>query len=217
MTSQERRSVQRIRLSQALRGSIGTMRVFAIDLSLRGLRVAHQEPIGRPGAVCTVTLEWEGRRMLLKCVIRHTRVERPSTASSPKALHHSGLEIEEASDTARETLRSLIEQQIERALDEQRANARGLPAIAANSFQTGKGDRFVRHELADGKWRATATIEPRQPSTGFTVSAELEPDEVRMLREAYEMGDAAARALIRQMAGLSISKSEGIPTRRYEP
>jgi hypothetical protein len=217
MTSQERRSVQRIRLSKALRGSVGTMRMFAIDISIKGVRLAHQEPMGRPGERCAVTVEWEGAKILLQCVIRHTRIERRATASNPKALHYSGLEIQEASETALEMLRHLVAVQIERALDEQKANARGIPAIAADSFQTGKGDRYVRHELADGVWKSFATLESRQPPTGFTISAEIEPSEVEMLREAYEKGDPAARALIRQMSALSISKNEGIPTRRYEP
>lgn len=209
--------MRRVRLVPPLKGTVGTARVFAVDISLGGVRLAHQDPIGKVGERCSVTVEWEGRRMILRGVIRHQRVERPAPNPSAKTLYHSGVEIEEATESSRSTLRDLIQVQIERALDEQRANARGIPAVAANSFQTGKGDRFVRHELNAGVWKATPTLESKQPPTGFTVSAELEPDEVRMLREAYEQGDAAARAMIKQMSALSISKSEGIPTRRYEP
>jgi hypothetical protein len=38
-----------------------------------------------------------------------------------------------------------------------------------------------------------------------------------MLRGAWEAGDRAARAMIQRMAELSISRIDGIPTRRYTP
>ena len=57
----------------------------------------------------------------------------------------------------------------------------------------------------------------KQPANGFTVSAAETDENVSMLCDAYEAGDAENRRLIRIMAELSISKAEGIPTRRYEP
>jgi hypothetical protein len=56
----ERRRVQRVRLIEPLRGTIGASRVFVIDVSLRGIRVAHQEPIGRPGDKVTLQTQWDG-------------------------------------------------------------------------------------------------------------------------------------------------------------
>jgi len=61
------------------------------------------------------------------------------------------------------------------------------------------------------------TKEPRQPMNGFTVSASESDESLSLLCEAYEAGNIEARRLIRTMAELSISKSEGIPTRRYDP
>ena len=62
-----------------------------------------------------------------------------------------------------------------------------------------------------------AATEPQQPIHGFTISASEKTEEVQMLRSAWEAGDAAARAIIRKMAELSISRGEGIPTRQYTP
>ena len=114
-------------------------------------------------------------------------------------------------------LRQLVADCVARALDEQKANARGVPATAALSFQTGKGNDYVRCELVDGAWRRTATNRPEQPANGFTVSAEEERDQVELLCQTFESADAAGRKLIQTMAEMSISKSEGVPTRRYNP
>lgn len=183
---------------------------------MRGLRVAHQEPLPPPEEPLGLTFDYQGRKLTIRCKVVRTTVHRTASAST-KALMHSGLEIVEASREANDTLRHVVEEHVLRALDEQRANARGLPAIAAQSFQTGKAGQFVRHEWIGGKWRETPTTESRQPLTGFTVSTEQTPQEILMLREAFEAGDAAARDMLRKMAEMSISKAEGIPTRRYTP
>jgi hypothetical protein len=106
---------------------------------------------------------------------------------------------------------------VARALDEQKANARGIPSAAVQAFQTGKGTDFLRCELVDGTWRRTTTGRPEQPANGFTISAEEERDQVEMLCQTFETADAAGRKLIQTMAEMSISKSEGVPTRRYNP
>jgi len=55
--------VQRVRLAEPLRGTIGAVRIFVMDVSLRGLRVAHQENIGEIGSSCVVRCEWKGQPM----------------------------------------------------------------------------------------------------------------------------------------------------------
>ena len=102
-----------------------------------------------------------------------------------------------------------------RALDEQKANARGIPATAADSFQTGKGTRFLRCELINGAWRKSETERPDQPAIGFTVSAEEDRRQLALLCESFEKADPEGRKMIQMLAEMSISKAEGIPTRRY--
>jgi hypothetical protein len=104
------------------------------------------------------------------------------------------------------------------ALDEQKANARGIPANAAQSFQSGKGTEFLRCDfIARGRWTRTKTSEADQPREGFTVSVDEDSEEIERLCTAYETGDLAGRRLIRTLAAMSISKAEGVPTRRYVP
>jgi hypothetical protein len=213
----ERRRVQRVRLPEPLRGSAGAQRIFVMDVSVHGLRIAHQDHIGDAGDPCVVRFEWDGHTMELVCAIVRSHVQRTASPSG-RTLYHSGLELQQASAVSANLLRSLVEHYIALALDEQKANARGIPPVAAQSFQTGNARHYVRHELILGRWREVATTDATQPYNGFTVAANHTPAEVQMLREAFEAGGMSGnRELIQRMAQLSISAGEGIPTRRYMP
>lgn len=212
----ERRRLQRVKLPDPLRGSCGTARIYVADLSLNGLRIVHQDLLGEVGDDITIRFDWDGRTILLACRIVRSAVQ--SGEPGAKQIFHSGLSIAHASTAATATLRELIETHVARALDEQKANARGLPAVAPSSFQTGRTSRFLRHELVVGKWRETTTTDPSQPEHGFTVSAEHTRHEIEMLRSAFERGSGKeGRDLIRRLAQLSIGTREGIPTRRFTP
>lgn len=213
----ERRRVQRVKLMDRLRGTIGPTRVFIADVSVNGLRVLHQESIGKTGEVVNLVFTWEGNGITLRCEIVRSLLFR-AESSTGRSLFHSGLRIVQASIVARSGLRDLIAAHVARALDEQKANAKGLPALAPLSFQTGHDTHYVRHDLSLGRWRETATSDSAQPEHGFTVAASHSPHEINMLRSAYERGTGAdGRDLIRRLAQLSIGTKEGIPTRRFMP
>ena len=214
MPRNERRRFQRIVPPNPIRARAGQTRVFVIDASMNGFRVAHQEPINSP---CTLRIEWEGGPILAECVIVRHLTHRPAKTSFEKPTFHSGLHIERILPAYETALRQMIAYYVERALDEQRANARGIPATAAASFQTGKGTSFLRCDFIAGRWLRTPTTKGDQPPEGFTISAEEEPDQIERLCSAYERADLSGRKLIRTFAALSISRSEGIPTRRYTP
>lgn len=213
----ERRRFQRVSIIGQVVGKIGDVKVVVADASLSGIRVLHQGAIGEIKSSCRLIFAWDGQEVRLDCTIVRTNVKHPPKTPHDKTLYESGLMINNAPDLMRDRLRAMIEAHVLRALDERKANARGIPATAAQSFQTGKGGKLMRHELTNGKWNTIPTENARQPANGFTISAEEPLGNVVMLREAYETGDPEARRVIRQMAELSISKTEGIPTRRYEP
>jgi hypothetical protein len=214
---EERRRHQRITLPQPLRGTIGPVRIFVVDVSLGGVRIAHQEPLPKVGGSCTIRFEGNAGTIVLPCMVVRTVVFREGKSAGDRAVHHTGLQIVAEERWAVQPLRDLIAYYVERALDEQKANARGIPATAALSFQTGKAGEYVRFEFSGGSWRRTPTKEARQPLNGFTVSAAESDEHMAMLCEAYEAGNIDSRKMLRTMAELSISKTEGIPTRRYEP
>lgn len=215
----ERRRVQRVKLIEPLKGSVGAARVFVIDVSLRGIRVAHQEEIGGAGATVTLQTQWDGRPITLECRISRTQVHRAAERATGKTLYHSGLTIQHPNDEAVAVLRDLIHHHVVRALDEQKANARGIPPMAAQSMQKAQPTHYTRHELIGSRWRETDTTDPSQPANGFTVSASHSPEDVLMLRAAFENADkgSGGRDLIRRMAKLSITSAEGVPSRRFMP
>jgi len=195
---EERRRYQRVRLVRPVVARVGQVRVFLLEVSLSGVLVAHQGNIPPEGATGVVMFEWDGIAVALECqILRNT--------------------LQKMARNANETLRDMISAVVARALDEQKANARGIPAVAAQTFQTGKGSQFLRLELLNGAWRRTETTRPDQPMNGFTISAEEPREHVALLCDTYASGDNESRKLIKVMAELSISQAEGIPTRRYSP
>jgi hypothetical protein len=215
-TVNERRGIQRVNFLRPLRGKIGDSRIFVLNACPRGFCVAHQEWIGEVGDRLRLSFEHDGLTIRAQCEVRWNRVHRSATAST-KAVHHSGLSVVEISRESTRSLIELIELHVVRALDEQKANAKGLPAIAAQSYQTGTGKQFVRHELHGDTWRETKTQDSKQPACGFTIAADTAPIEVQMLRTAFAGSDATARKIIRELAATSLATPDGIPTRKYTP
>jgi hypothetical protein len=181
--------------------------------------MAHQGNPGIAGDIITVVFEWEGRKASMSCELRwlHIQQQNIGRASYSKSLYHAGYKIAEIDENSHAVLRDIVLEHVLRALDEQKANARGIPALAAQSFQTGVAREYLRHEYLAGQWRETRTGDPKQPAQGFTVGADHSRDEIDMLREAWAAGDFAARDMIRRMAEMSTSTESGIPTRRYTP
>ena len=206
-----------MKLPQPLGGRAGTARIFLVDASVEGIRIAHQGSLPAVGQSCRVEVAWQGHPIELHCEVIHNSIFKLAKAAGEKSVYHAGLRITNADANSRATLKQMISDCIARALDEQKANARGMPATAALSFQTGKGNDFIRCELVDGAWRRTTTNRPEQPSNGFTISADEEREQVELLCQTWETADVAERKLIRTLAEMSISKSEGVPTRRYTP
>ncbi len=212
----DRRRYGRIKLDHPLAGHFGDARARIIELSIAGMRIAHE---GRLGAAeeRPLRVEWEGVTIDLRCVLVRSTLWRLSKKMGEQSIYHSGLRIVDASRESFGRLRELIAERILRALEEQKANARGIPPLAAYMYQPEKGDLFRRCEFIDGVWRKSETIRPAQPPHGFTVSADVEPKYVEILCRTWESTTDEGRRLTRMLAELSVSRAEGVPTRRYVP
>ena len=206
-----------MRLVRPLVSRVGVARVFLLEVSLSGVLVAHQGNIPPEGATGVVMFEWDAIAVALECQVVRNTLQKMARNANEKSVYHAAMEIIRASDNAMKTVRDMISEIVARALDEQKANARGIPAVAAQTFQTGKGSQFLRLELLNGAWRRTETTRPDQPMHGFTISADEPPDHIALLCDTYATANNENRKLIKLMAELSISKAEGIPTRRYSP
>lgn len=192
--------------------------VRILELSIVGFLVAHELRLA-PEETYRFVVEWQGTKIELDCLIVRSTLWRLGKTMGERSIYHSGLRIVDVSRPMFDHLRELIAERVMRALEEQKANARGIPPLAAYMyrFQPEKGELYRRCELVNGEWRKTETIRPSQPLNGFTVSAEVEPALVDMLCRTWESTTAEGRRLTRLLAELSVSKVEGVPTRRYVP
>ena len=212
----ERRRFGRVELDAPLTASIGDVIVEVIDVSVAGFRIMHENRFA-PGESKVISLTWNGREMKFVCHVVRSVLYRLARTSGEKTTYHSGVQIDAAMGDSEHVLRDFIADRVKRALEEQKENARGIPPIATYLYQVGKGDRFRRCELKEGKWRVFDTTRAEQPQEGFTISAELDPTQVDLLCKTYEATAEEGRRLTRLLAELSIRKSEGGTPRRYVP
>lgn len=216
--SYDRRQYQRISLPQPMSSMVGDVSAYILDISLTGARVVHQNPLPA-GADLRLEFQWQGRPLKFVCEIIGTEQSERQTRYGAQTLYYTGLTFIRDLGDSTSVLKQVIGHYVELALDEQLSNARGIPARAATSYQAGrKHSGYVELVLKpDGSWSRTPVKTPTQPRNGFTISSEESEEQIAMLCASYAEGDQEARELIQQMAQLSISADEGIPTRRYIP
>jgi hypothetical protein len=204
-----KREFERIHLEHALPARLSGNPVSVLDLAVGGARLIGSVSV-TPASIHELSLDWEGKTIRAKCSI---------TRCVMRALdaYEIGVRILETSPESDRMMHHLIATYVLQAIDEQRANWEGKPPIGPYVYIEGKSDRYKRCELVNGEWQVQPTRRPEQPTTGFTVSVEVPPHLLNMLRETYEMTDDEGRRLLRILAELSINKAEGIPTRRYIP
>jgi hypothetical protein len=212
----ERRRYGRIRLDESLRARYGELPVRVLELSVVGFLVAHEGRVA-PGASHHLSIAWQGAKMELECETIRSTLYRLARNLGEKSVYHTGLRIVRYNGDDFDRLRELIFDRILRALEEMKANASGIPPLAAYMYQPEKGELYRRCELVGGTWRKTETIRSQQPANGFTISAEVDPQHVAMLCDTWERTTSEGRRLTQLLAELSISRAEGIPTRRYVP
>jgi PilZ domain len=213
---EERRQFHRIHLDAPMPARMGDVSVDVVDLSLNGARVVGEARFA-PGSEHHLKFKWNERPVELTVSVVRCTLFSFAKAPGEKSTYQTGLRIRETIGKSDRALRELIASYVIRALEEQKANARGIPPLGPYAYLEGKGDRYRRCEFIDGKWRRSETTRPDQPPNGFTVSADIRPYYVDLLCETYQMLDEEGKRLTQTLAQLSISKAEGIPTRRYLP
>lgn len=100
MPDKNRRRHQRVTLEQPIRAAIGTIRVYVLDASIGGMRVAHQAEIPHPGEFCRIEVPSDLGPIRLDCEVKRTIPDR--------TLYHSGLEIIAADRQSAERLRNIF-------------------------------------------------------------------------------------------------------------
>jgi hypothetical protein len=206
------RKIERVRLQQPMPAVADGERAYVVDASVHGVRLSHTGLFPQ-GTKHDVQFEWDGKPIRFVGQIRWTRPDRDASRSG---AYQSGFEIADIKTDSERALRGLVEHWVERALDEQKANARGIPALAPSFTETEQTHMYTRHEFVHGVWRKMTTADSRQPTSGFTVASTDSRTQVEMLRAAYEVADASMRQLIRRLAQISVEDS-AVASRRYTP
>lgn len=97
----ERRRFERVTLRPPLRGAVGTARVYVLDTSVAGLRIAHQTPLPGPGEFVRIELPTDMGPIRLDCqVVR--------TIPDNNQVYQTGLSIVAGDHQSKERLRSLF-------------------------------------------------------------------------------------------------------------
>ena len=205
----ERRKYGRVQLVEPLNATVDGIPVHVVEISVSGARLLHEQRLPR-AITNTLRIIYRGYEIKLKCeAVRSMLVK--------IGEYQSGVRFVNTGDESDRLLRELIGEHVTRALNEQIANARGVPPIGGYTYQVGKGDKYRRCEFVGGAWKKTETRDMSQPQSGFTISADVDPGQVQMLCQTWLACDEEGRRLTQILAQLSIDKREGVPTRRYVP
>lgn len=210
----ERRRYARLTLPRPVAARYGNAKTFVMDVSIGGARIAIQQDIP-VGTIDRLTFEHYGTPIVFEGEVVRCTLDRDATATS-KAIYHAGIRFVRPLGDSPKVLRELISEHVVRALDEQKANARGIPPAAA-TFQSGvKRPLYLKCRFVGQKWIKTTSTDAGQPLDGFTIAATETPEQIEMLCKTYEDADFNGRKMIREIAQLSIG-DEVVPTRRYNP
>ncbi|MGH9458208.1 MAG: PilZ domain-containing protein [Thermoanaerobaculia bacterium] len=243
MPYDRKRRVHRIRLAPPLIAQLGSQSVVVVDISLDGARIEHEEPL-KTGAELRFGFHWDDEPIQVRAQVTRCKLERFSSGGDGLTVYHSGLRFIDVGSSGA-TLRRMVTVHITRALDEQRANARGaipisiehMPIFSGHTLTANKKEsaaaielheqlptaRIARHSgyicyrLDHNSWKRTRTADPGQPGDGFTVSATEDLAQVEQLCETYRKADQEGREFIRLLARLSITEGEGITPGRFQP
>ena len=211
-TYTRQRKIGRVTLQRPVPAVADGETAYVVDASVRGVRLSHQGFFSQ-GTRHDVEFEWDGQPIRFVGEIRWTRANRESSRGG---VYQSGIEIANIRRDYEKALRGLIQHCVERALDEQKANAHGVPPLSPRSTKTEQSQLYTRHEFVHGVWRKMTTPDSQQPHSGFTVPSNESRTQVEMMRAAYEVADLSMRQVIRRLAQISIDENAD-PSRRYTP
>ena len=216
------------------------MPVAVTDVSLLGARLEHTTRAIN-GAEAQLIFTWEGETVVVDIKITRSKLERSTPGVGGVSVFHSGVSFLRTHGTSGETLQNLVAAHILRALDAQKANARGvtpeatpgtssamvagsrtqvLDSLGISSHQTTRhplrSSGFCCFRLEGPEWRRIKTMNSDQPPDGFTVSLDEDQEHIDMLCETYRKANTDGRGLIRLFAQLSITEG-GAARGQYEP
>lgn len=220
----ERREFQRLDLERPVVGRFGATNILIVNIGVAGALLEHHAEVG-VGDQRRLVFQWANFEIQLSAEVVRSTVERFTGSGDKKTpVYRTGVKFLEAFGESDEWLRQMIAFYVTRALELQKANARGVPFDEASfpdpsmkKMMGGRADSqgYICCRLDSDGWKRQSTLKAAQPEDGFTVSAS-EPN-IDLLCQSYEETGEEGRHLIRMLAELSVSGVQQKPPRRYEP
>lgn len=230
MTDDDRRRVERVTFSDPPAAHLGDQPARLIDLGLLGARLRHERPLD-VGAELIVRFTQEEE--VVRVVGKVTRCEFQQVLSEARGerIYLSAVEFVSADPLSSALVKRLIAEHVARALEAQKANARGaIAALTAevpflrDSGRPGKVARAIPTTFVScrpgpkGTWRKTIVARPIQPADGFTVRLGDTEEEVDRLCQAWSEATPEIRKLIRLCAEIStLDDEDSLPPQRFNP
>jgi hypothetical protein len=235
------RQVERIHLGIPILARANAVEVVLIDFSLRGCRIESHVPF-KVNSEVNINFGWSDEEVRLKGRIVRCKLD----SASEGRIYNTGVLFEFDSESAA-LLKKIVGRQLERALKEQKANARGELAeilehmpiftaggtLAANAKQIAEAYEgknallpwtriarqrgYVKYSFENERWRKIRTTEPEQPPEGFTVWAYEDEKDLDKLSRVYENAEPWIRILVRLCAELSLQADDTLPPQRFTP
>lgn len=201
-----------------------------VDLGMLGARIRNEQPF-QAGAEVRIEFVYEGEPIGVVGRVTRSEFQQVLSEARGQRIFMTAVEFVSADPWSAARVKRVITDQVARALEAQKANARG--AIAALSadvpFLRASGTRGkVRKSDTPsyvscrpgpkGTWRKTIIARPIQPADGFTVRLGDTEDEVDRLCRAWTEASPEVRKLIRICAEMStLDDDETLPPQKFVP
>ncbi|HVR44877.1 MAG TPA: PilZ domain-containing protein [Thermoanaerobaculia bacterium] len=227
--SDDRRRLERVQIEEPIRARLGDQEARIVDLGLLGARVEHGREL-EVGIETRLEFAWEAEAIAIDVRVTRCAFQPILSEARSELIYFSGLQFVSSQPAAAATLRRMIADHVMRALEAQKANARGAVAELAADVpflrESGGGGKvrraapasFVSCRLGpDGTWKKKILARPTQPVDGFTVRLGDTEDEIERLCKAYKEASPEVRKLIRLCAEMSAVGEEGLPPQNFKP
>ncbi len=226
----DRRRVERVTFTDPHPARIEGQRAHLIDVGMFGARVRHEQPL-EIGAPVQLQFEYDGDP--IAAAGRVTRCDFQAVLSEARGerIFMTAVEFVSADPASAALVRRLISDHVQRALEAQKANARGAVAALGADVpflrDSGRSGKVRRKEPAsyvscrpgpNKTWRKTILARPTQPADGFTVRLGESEEEVDRLCHAWDEATPEVRKLIRLCAEMStLDDEEALPPQNFTP
>lgn len=209
MSSDERRTFQRLKLTKPILAMMDGSNALILDIGVTGALVEHYGT-PQPGDTFILSFRWQGTDIEFVCEAVRTIVEREPGGDGESVVSHTGVKFTKAIGDSIARLEDFMATFVGRVLAAQKANAAGEERGHAPTIleQLGGARRsrtrsYVSYRLKGDTWWRVPTSSAAQPEDGFTVGAHEDEEEIESLCRTYEGSDEEGRQLIRLVAELS--------------